>query len=451
MSIGVGTLGALETALSGLEAQQSELQTTAQNVSNANTPGYSRQTANLTENVPLTIPPITGGIPTGVVISGYQRSRDTFLDNYYRGETADVGNYQQQSTSLSQIETLFNEPGTDGLGSMISNYFSNWQAVANNPSDLASRQALVQSAQTLADGLQQTRSFLTNTIGDLTTQETSAVGEVNSLAGQIASLNSAIGSSVLNGQASNDLLDQRDELLDQISTYGDIQTTVNPTNQEVTVTMAGVNIVDPTVAGGTNALAVTDVTAGLPASGQLRGLYDLINTTIPGYVGQLDTLAGSLINNTNTQQGLGTDLNGNPGSANAFFNGTDASNIAVNPAVLADPTLVAASLSGATGDGSNALAQYDLQDTTTTGGSTYQGYLQSVITGLGITSQGASSKLNVAQSLQTAIDNNRQQVSGVNIDEEMSNMIRYQNAYAASAKVMSTLDTMLNSLVGMVQ
>jgi flagellar hook-associated protein 1 FlgK len=438
----------LETALRGLLADQRSLDTTGHNIANAQTPGYSRQVAEL-----ATTPAFTdvgsGQLGTGVDVVQYQRIRDTFLDLQLRAQTMRQGSAQAQESGLSNIEQTLSEPSDNGLSELFGKYWAAWQNVANNPNDLATRQALAQTAASLSNGFNNLATQLTTIQTQTTQNETLTMQQVNSLGSQVASLNQSIQAAELAGGQPNDLLDQRDNLIDQLSALGNTSTAVSAGTAgqlgQIDVTFGGENLVTTSTAS-TLTLPLTNVT-----SGQLAGMdqvISLISDPTNGYLTKLNALASALTTATNAQSAVGKDLNGNAGVP--FFtatSGSEAATISVSAAVLASPDLIAASTNGDPGDGSNALALGNLQQTALVGGATIDTAYSQLVTQIGSDSQQAQANLSNANSLVESLTNQRTSVSGVSLDEEMTNLLQFQRGYQACARVMSAMDSMIDTLV----
>jgi flagellar hook-associated protein 1 len=238
----------------------------------------------------------------------------------------------------------------------------------------------------------------------------------------------------------------------------------------VTVTFGGVVLVDPSTATGlpptmptrttfnTGYPATPTVAAGL-TGGQLKGLLDAYSTTLnPAVAGsmpaKLDKLAISLHDAVNAQHAAGFDKNGTAGGL--FFAGatiTSASQLAINPAIVNNPSLIAASSTsaGAPGDSSNMLALFAIRSaaapTGSTLGSTFDDYYGGIISGLGLAAQTANRDVDTADTVVNTLEDRRSQVSGVSLDEEMTNLVKFQHAYSAAGRAMSTLNDMLDTLV----
>ena len=440
----LSTFMGLETTLRGILAQQLALDTTAHNISNASTPGYSRQSAVMAASTAFAPPSMmtpaqAGEIGTGVDVIAYQRVRDSFLDLQYRAQSMVQGQAQATNDGLNNVQDALNEPGANGLSNLMQQYWSSWQAVSNDPENMASRQALAQSAASLANGFNALSSQLTTIQGQTGQNVTSTIQNVNQLGTQIATLNNSIRQATVGGVQPNDLLDQRDNLLDQLSALGNVSIT-NSTNGMVDVSIGGAALVTGTTSA---TIAETDMTS--LTSGKLSGLIQLRDTTIPGYQSQLDTVASTLISATNTQHAAGFDLNGNAGGA--FFTGTSASTIAVNPALITNPGLIAASADGTPGNANNALALAGIRNQVLIGSSSIDDAYSQLVTKIGADTAQSNTTLSNATALTTAINNQRQAVSGVSLDEEMTNLLTFQRGYQASSRALSAMDDMIDQLV----
>ena len=328
----------LETALRGLLADQRSLDTTGHNIANASTPGYSRQVAELQATPALPVTP-GGQLGTGVTVVQYQRIRDSFIDVQLRAQTMRQGFSQAQQSGLSQVESALSEPSDNGLSALMQKYWAAWQSVANAPSDLATRQALAQASSSLANGFNTLATQLQTVQSQTSQNETLTLNQVNSIGAQVASLNQSIQAAELAGAQPNDLLDQRDNLIDQLSGLGNTTVTqsAGAAGQlgEVDISFGGTSLVTAN-ASATLTLPLTSLT-----SGQMAGMEAVINSSggTGGYLDQLNTLASGLATATNTQLAAGKDLHGNAGTPLfTVTSGNEAATIAVNPLVLPGPT-----------------------------------------------------------------------------------------------------------------
>jgi flagellar hook-associated protein 1 FlgK len=459
----ISTFMGIETTLRGLLAQQRALDVTGHNIANASTEGYSRQTAEMTTTPALQVAP-NQLLGTGVDVTQYQRIRDSFVDTQLRAQTMLQGSASTKEDGLSQVELVLGEPTDSGLNTLLSKFWSSWQDLANAPENTATRQALVQSAGALADGIRSLSSQLTTISQQTALNATSTVAEVNSIGKDVVSLNGAIANAVAVGDAPNDLRDQRDLALDKLSALGAVSSTEYP-DGSTKVTFDGITLVDGTtqrtisesVPGTLVNNAPTPEAATLSATlGKLGALADLRDVTLPGYVKSLNTLASTLITQLNALHGGGTDVNttvqttgfGLDGtSGKKFFGGTNASNITV---VVSPDQIAAAAVANAPGDSTNATRIAGLATDTTLGplsGASISGAYAQLVTAIGSDSKDAQRASTNATTLVNSLTNRRQSISGVSLDEEMANLVKFQRAYSASARAMNAVSDVLDLLI----
>jgi flagellar hook-associated protein 1 FlgK len=304
---------------------------------------------------------------------------------------------------------------------------------------MATRQSLAQASSSLATGLNQVSSQLSTVLGQTGQGVQFTVNDVNSIGVQIAQLNDAIGKAEVTGDQPNDLLDQRDVLIDNLSSLGNV--TVTPTTLgRVDIAIGGASLVSGTTAA---TLAESDMTS--LTSGKLQGLIQLRDVTIPAYQTRLDTIASTIVSATNTQHAAGSDLTGAPGGT--FFTGTSASTIALNPAIVSNPALIAASGNGQPGNADNALAMVALRTQNVIGSSSIDTAYSQLVTQIGSDTQQAQRASATSALLAGSLSDRRESVSGVSLDEEMTNLVRFQRGYQASARAMTAMDDMLDNLI----
>jgi flagellar hook-associated protein 1 FlgK len=302
--------GALSIALSSLQTQQRALEIAANNVANANTPGYTRQSADMTTLGAQVTPAIwstTTGDGNGVQISAVTRFRDAFMEIQAGFQHGSLANLDQANATLQQVQNVFPEPSDSGIAAQISSLWSAWDSVANNPGDNGARSVLLQQANTVASSINSAASSLQQ----MKTNETSQLGilvtQINTTAASLAQVNQSIKSGSLAGLNVNTLEDQRDQLANQLAqlTGGTIQ---SGANNQVTVALNGTNLVFENHAqaltldaGGPNAVlrVVQGGFAVSVTSGQAGGMLNDVNTVLPGFLTQLDNVATTLRDQVN--------------------------------------------------------------------------------------------------------------------------------------------------------
>ncbi|MGZ4195988.1 MAG: flagellar hook-associated protein FlgK [Solirubrobacteraceae bacterium] len=429
----------LQTALRGLTAAQAQIDTTSHNIANANTPGYTRQQVDLTQSPSMTLTGLSIGpsdgvqLGTGVDVSQISRVRDQFLDIQYRAQNSNTSNASTQTTVLNQVQTALDEPSSNGLSTQLQKFWSSWNDLSNSTSGTsapAARQSVVDAGTTVAQSLNaldaQLATVQSQAAQQYQTLTASPTGVIQTDANQIAQLNGQISQMQAAGISANDLLDQRDQLLDSLSGMANISVT-DQGNGMVQVTLG--DAASPLVSGTTVTWPQTLTAAAGGQLGALIGLSDTTSGQIQTYRNQLDTIASQLVSSVNSLQ-----------PSSPFFSGTSAATIAVT----ATPSSIqTSSTSDPTG---NDLA---IQISRLANGTADQSYA-SFVAKVGNDTAAAQGTQSTGNSLLQAINGQRQSVSGVSLDEEMTNLITFQRAYQASARVMNAIDTTLDTLINQV-
>jgi flagellar hook-associated protein 1 len=441
----------LQIALSSLYAQRKALQVTGQNIANVNTEGYSRQRVELTADSGPVTPAMQSRYPgpgSGVLTGDTTRLRDQFLElRGYQEHAVDAGLTESQSV-LSRIELAFDEPSDDGLSKLISGFLAGFDDVANNPDDPAARAQLVEQGKTLAAGFTQLDAALATQRSSSIDELTSLVGEVNESAAQVAELNQNITSALNNGFSPNELMDQRDQLISKMAEQ--VGVTVRPGDGGTidvfvggTAIVRGNRAVPLKVDVGTDPAQTVRVTwadDSYPAgvTGSAGGLLGAVNDVIPRYRSGLAAVAQQLSDDVNAVHRTGYALDGS--TNRDFFTAAPGGGIQVDPAIAADPSLVAASsAAGATRDGSVAQQIAELSGF----GDRYH---QLVVT-LGVEAQATNRRVDIQASIVQHVDAARESAGGVNLDEEMTSMLEFQHAYDAAARFLTAVDQTLDTLI----
>lgn len=456
----------LDTGVSALRAAQVDIDTTGHNIANVNTDGYSRQQVNFRAVPPAQSKFNSPGVPLqeiglGVDSGTIRRLRDGLLDVQYRNVRTLNDDYQAQSTALGQVETTMNEPSDQGLQAQLTNFFNSFRDLATQPESIAARAAAVAQGNTLAANFNRTATLLTNQQQDLNTSLDAKVGQVNADAQEIADLNSQIRTATVSGNTSNDLMDRRDQLLDELSGLVGATSQAGD-NGTVDVLIGSRKLVDSTQQAPDALATQPDPTnnnlkkvvfssdgadAGI-TGGEVHGIVVSRDVHVGGMLSNLDQLAQTLITAVNGvhQSGYGLDNT----SGLPFFNGSDAASIGVNPTLQQHPEQVATSDAAnepGNANAATAVAGVQTQLLMSSGTATIDDSYRSVIARLGVDSKQASDLSTNENSLLTHIDNSRQSVAGVNLDEETTNLVKAQRAYEAAARVITTSDGMLDTLI----
>jgi len=457
----MGSLSAgLNIALQSLLTEQGAISTTSNNIANVNTPGYARQRADLLENSPVLIGNLTFG--TGVHLQGVTSLRDPILDIRVNQETQQQGQLSAFISTGQQIQALFNEASGTGLQAPLTAFFNSFSRLSSDPSNLNARQGVLTAAQNLATAFNRTSSNLTTVQRNVDLSVTQSVNQINALTSQIASVNAQVNAATNAGQNPGPFIDQRQQLLNQLSSLVDVSE-IDAGNGSLTLTTSsGAPLVvgnqafqlttQPDLNTGLQHIFSqgTDITAKITA-GQLAGQLQVRDKEIPSVQSSLDTLAANLATAVNTQHQAGFDLNGAAGSN--LFAPPPAGGVGAASSlkvVITDPTKVAASQDGTSGDNANANAILALQNQTIVNGQNPLNFYSGVVFNLGNDISTAQGNQQAGDLVLRQIQNLQGGVSGVDINEEAANLIRFQNAYQAAAHVASVIDSLLQTTIDIV-
>jgi len=546
----------LNTAKLGLQTNQTAIEITGHNIANVQTEGFSRQEVTLEVNRPRRVG--LAFLGTGVRATNVTRDFDQFLYNQILGESSTLGNFDIRNTFFQRLETILDESSGVSLNNAMSEFFLAFDDLASNPTNLAARTAVLSAAGTLATVFNQLGSSLLQQRINLDGAVSAEATEINGMLDEIAEFNRSIIQLENGNTPANDLRDQRDLLIKQLSEKLDVQL-IDTNDNSTMITLSGGSplVVGTTVfklsavanldnrgfkdilvddgMGGTN-----NVTAEIQG-GEMRGLLDMRDVETLGLIDQLDRLAAGFMEQVNGVhlQGLGLDgssgnlffetltstvtissqnlgaptvtaINASPSTVTVdkfqlrfdglgffdVFNLTTnqtvatglpevgtvnianglaittggaplagdtvnisisedaAMNMALSSTVLNDTSKIAAGLSG-TGDGQNALNISNLQNslvfssggfTPGAGTSTFDDFYNSMISGLGAGSRSSQTILSQQEGVMLQLNSQRESISGVSLDEEMVNLIKFQQAYAASARMITVIEEMFDVL-----
>jgi len=463
------TFFGVEIASRGLMAQSAAENVVSNNIVNANTPGYTRQVADMVTTEPFPYPAanrenVAGQLGTGVVVNMIDSARDTMLNSRINENNSQLASNTTVSQGLSQIESLFNEPSTPSIGDALNNFLGGLNDVANNPDNIGVRNNLVNLATTLTGSFQTMNNNLDNMTTDLNNRVTTDVQSINNISSEINNVNNEIFKAQNMGYTTNDLLDKRQNLMNDLSKLTNFQATdmkngymkieINGHTQVgVNYTVQMKSVPDPANNNNTKAVFADDGSDAVISGGDLSGIASLRDTYIPEYRSSLDSMAQSLMTSMNSLQSAGYGINGAAPTGINFFNGTDSSDITVNPAIASDVTqIAAAAAANSPGDGTNALAMADLGNAAIMDGNTMTmgEHYATLVSKVGSDSLTAQNNDSIYTSLSGNLSSQLQSESGVSLDEEMTNLIKYQHAYEACSKVMVVQDQMLQTIIGMI-
>lgn len=477
----------LSVARSALLTHQTSLQTISQNIANAETPGYSRQEAVIAANTPTRMP--YGVVGTGVHVDTIIRRRDQFLDDNFRGANGLASGADLRRDLMGQVESIFGEPSEEGMPKALDAFWTAWSDLASAPGSLSARTVIQQRGRQAAALFNEYDTQLTQQRSATLERLQSSVATINSVAAQVADLNTQIASSELSGNTANDLRDLRDSKLDELAKLGGTRS-LTQTNGSITVLIGNATLVqgdsvrklslayEVTTPPPTTPVADVKVRLHIgnspdpvtPLPSEIKAVMDVLNVDIPDTRSRLDALAAQMVSAVNTVHTTGYTFTGTtvPGTAagNFFLAGTlatpvTAGNIQLDSAVANDPFRIAASgaINGPTDNSvAQGLAQLRVTENTVnwnsstgaTESGSFLGFFRGMVTRIGVDVSTANDNATVFRSLADQADSRRQAVSGVSTDEELVSMMRVQQSYQAATKMIKMADEMMQTLLSLV-
>jgi flagellar hook-associated protein 1 FlgK len=464
----LGLLGTLDLASRSLAAQQEAMAVAGQNMANANNPAYADEQA-VIQSTPA-LETSAGQEGTGVSVAAITETRNAMLDSQITAENSATGSYTAQQSALQNAEAYLGEQlantssGTsspNGLAAGLSNLFDAFSSLSTDPTNSASIQTVLQSAQQVTNQFNQVSANLTQVQSGLNASIASDVASSNQDLSQIASLNQQIVMAEAGGETADQLVDAREQTIENLASKVNISTSAQA-DGSVNISIGGVAMVTGdsatpvdglrtyTNAGGQT--LVEDQNSATPltlAGGSVGGGITARDGALAALQTSLDAAANQLITSVNNIYSRGFAPNNGDSTGQLFFTGSGAADIAVNSALVGDPGQFQSSgAAGASGDNSIVLALAQLDDPSGGAPTVSQNYAQAVAT-LGDAISAATDQLNTSQAVSTTLTNQRNSQSGVDIDTEMTSLLQFQKAYEASAQLVTILNNMMQTAVGM--
>ncbi|MFR7994283.1 MAG: flagellar hook-associated protein FlgK [Clostridium sp.] len=418
-----GLLSTLNTAKSGMNVSQVAIQTTSHNISNINTPGYSRQRVNQSASSPYSMPGKNsnfgaGQIGTGAQIDDVTRIRNSFYDYQYRSESHQYGSTSVKYEYFKNIEGIFNEPSDTAISSSLNSFFNSWSELSKDPQSSGVKSVVIENGKYLSNSINSAFKRLEGLEEGLDKQSGYIMDEVNSMLSQLDKLEKNIKIIQGSGKSPNDFLDQRDQLLDNLS----FKLNINDKDVKATLKKAY---------DANGKVTLDDLTkSGVKISGELEGTLSM-KQEINKYKDGLKQLANTITSNVNDAAGQ------------EIFKAKDGELISINPEMLQEPEKI-----NVTAD--IALKVYELKsEKVNINGKdmTINTFYNSMIQNLGQSSAAVIRDESNQSKILENIDSSRSSVSGVSLDEEMISLVQLQHTYSANAKVMSTIDSLLDVVV----
>lgn len=461
-----GLLSVLRQGAMSLQAQQAYSSTVAHNLSNANTPGFARQRAEIAAMTPADVFG-SSAIGRGAVLQAITQARDRFVEQQL---PVAMGNERRSTTEANLLKGVSALNPDAGLSDALSNFYGQLRALAQNPGSPNIREAVVGAATRLAVSFNQTAIGLDAARAGVDARIEGQLPGLNESLQQIARLNAQISQASIGGVRPNDLLDARQKLVDQVAQTTGAVVVANDAGDANLTLPSGVSLVqadrastfsarpDPSNGGRlalwiTTPSATSPVQLARPPGGELGGMFAARDGAMLNAQTRVDQLAFDFGNAINAVAQTGFALDGSTGRSVFTVQATAtgaARTIAIDPAVAANVSLLpAAGAPGAPGDGTIAQALVNTENQALSGGRSAEAELASLTANYGATTARVTAESEGDQAVLNNLSSLRQAVSGVSIDEELVNMQRSQRAYEAVSRVIKTADQMLETLLSL--
>ena len=445
-----------DIAQRSLGVYQKALDVTSHNIANATNPNYSRQRVNFNTE----LPEINAGMiwGSGVQLDSVERVRNHLTESQILNNNPKYAFNEKESYLLGQIETVFSEPSELGLSNLINTFFNAWGELAVTPNSVPLRNNVVHSAERLGAKVDTIKESFEIVKSDIEAEFKAKVSSVNDILGQVQNLNAKIFELQTTGSTPNDMMDERDKLINELSKLTNINVSYDSKNI-ATISIGGVFAVD-----GTNAVEFeyyenegeiqmrSEYSGNIVAftGGEMYGLKDIYSAKLPEYEAQLDQVVNTIRDEVNKIHQQGYTIEEPPQTGLNFFTVSTDGKLRVNEKILDDPYKIAVSADGANGNGDLAVEISGLVNEKSIGNQSILEAYTTLVSGIGNHKQAADKMAESDRLVLEQLDLQKASYSGVSIDEEMANVINFQRSYDASAKLIRVADEMLETILNMV-
>lgn len=447
-----GTFASINTALSALRYQQVAMDISSTNVANVNTDGYVRRRV-VGETLGAAGGPAlwsrSNETASGVQTSRVDRMTDALLDVRVRREHGRQAYLDGKAESLARVETGLAEPGENGVANALTKFRAALNDAGNAPGSEASRSQVLAAANTLVDSIRLQSAHVNDELADQQAHLDVTVNDVNTLAVELAETNRTIAAAKAGGSDTTTLMDTRDALSLRLAELTGA-TAAEQADGSMLVTLNGQPLVDGfeaatlTATGSPVTFALdpdtTGATTAIPGAigGDIGATVEMLDVELPKYLDDLAVIAQELADSVNAQHALGYDASGTAGGD--VFSYTAGDILGTLAVAITDPSELALSkVAGGGKDGNNAYALGDAVNVDDS--------YQRLVNGFGSKVASAQQLADNQRALTTQVDGAREQLAGVSLDEETVNLVSAQRAYEAAARVMTTLDDVLDTLI----
>jgi flagellar hook-associated protein 1 FlgK len=456
--------GTLNIARQGMMVSQVGINLTGHNTANVNTEGFSRRK--------MSVVSVATSLGGGAQVTGIKRYTDEFATERLIHEQTLQGFADKRGEILGHVSDLFNDLESNNMGSALDKFYGSFRLLQTNPSDLTIRQEVIARTEELSQSFNRISSELETVRRNSDDLLRASAAEINVRTEELVGLNKEIVVAQIEGKDTSDILDRREQLIREMSEHADISF-IDHDNGQITVFLEGglplvegenrstLQVLESAVPGGarveyvTESGQVNDITSRIDG-GAMGGVLETRDVTLPSLATSLDQLAYDIVTAYNNVHAAGSGLDGTAGR-NLFVPLASSANAAalmqIDPTVASDPRFIAAALDPTLlpGDNRNALALSDLADQDLAGGATqtFNEAYATLVGEVGVDTRRAQAEAEMRSSAITRIETIRDGQSAVSLDEEMTNLVQYQRAYQASARVLNTVTTVLDTVLNL--
>lgn len=442
------TFFGVEIARRSLSTNQRAMEVTQNNIANANTQGYSRQRAVMIASNPYILPILSQGqLGSGVEVKEVERLRDIFLDQQLRTNLAEKGFWESQENELAKIEAIFTKPAENSVSNLLTQFWNSWQELSNHPQEGSARLNVTQAAVNLTTNLNYLAGQLEIAQNEIGENLSFKVNELNELATQLGEINKSITKGLV--QENHVLMDQRDLILDKMAALANLEVSSDENN------LVRVVIGEQTIIEGFEVFPIEDTDPLEIAKGEIAGLL-IAQEKIKGYQENIAVFSQTLAEKVNEAHRDGYTLNNTSGGDFFTIRETDsgAKEILVHEDILNNPNNIAAAQASVPGDGRNALAIANIKEKVNyeeLGCNSLAGFYRQFVTAIGADKNQATQSTANFTLVAKQFEAQRQSLSGVSLDEELTMLMQYQYAYQASAQALKVFDEMLDTLINRIK
>lgn len=457
----------MSIGVKALMINQKQMEVTGHNIANINTPGYSRQRIIQSSGIPIS--DHIGSIGTGVYAQRIERVRDEMLEMQFRQQQTNSGYWNTYSRRLNELEKTLNEPSIFGLGERLNDFWNSWDALSTNPGSIVHRRDLIEKTNNMILGFREIDAHLKDKRNLLNMDLSNAAYRVNEISSELAHLTKLIQEAEFSGNPAGDLRDRFDFLIDELSYYGNVRVETRD-DQSMVIYLGSDELIkhgefrkltlvdksDQYLEKGVKQIVWSDnfkAVNGLN-NGEIAGILKLRDDVLVNYHQTIDKLAVELATNVNLVHNRGFNISDPPSRGYNFFSEstTGAGNISISADIMSNPARISAGIDPVEGDNRIALEIANLRYSAIFDNRyTYNEFYSHFLNGIGNDSAYAKNNLEYFEMAKMQADNFRESVKGVSMDEEAANLLRYQKAFQAAAKIIQMSDNLMTTVIGLVR